>query len=295
MTASATPNDRSRGTRWGTIRLGQLIRVARPGLMLSHLWAYLLPAIGGGFRPSATFWTAAVYVTVPLGVLIYGWNDYFDRDVDSISQRKNDPVTSAVFGPALSRQRLAALPTYLLMAQLPFAILWAVTGRLSLLGWMALMATGNALYNGPGVRLSRVPVLAELTATAIYVLIVWLGVLTHSGSLPWWGWAFATLSILNLQILGALVDRHEDATVGKRTLAVALGRSGSLAVVLVLLLARVGLTLWYVRDPIATAAMILGVLLVAGGMSVLTWRRSSTAYSTFILLDWVWLVVVLLR
>ncbi len=295
MTDSATSNRRSAGNARARLGLGDLIRIARPGLIVSHLWAYLLPAIGGGFRPSATFWTAAVYVTVPLGILIYGWNDYFDRDVDRISRRKHHLATSAVFGAALSRSQLAALPSVLLAAQLPFAILWAVTGQTWLLGWMVLMAAGNALYNGPGLRLSRVPVLAELTATAIYVLVVWLGVMTHSGSLPWWGWTFGALSLLNLQILGALVDRQADARVGKRTLAVAIGRSGSLAVILVLLLARVVLTLWYVRDPIATATMLGGALLVGGGLSVPRWRRSSTAYAAFLLLDWIWLAVVLLR
>ncbi len=288
-------NDRPAVPASGALRLADLLRVARPGLIVSHLWAYLFPAIVGGFRTSALFWSAALYVTVPLGLLIYGWNDYFDRDVDRISRRKHARVTSAVFGIALSRPQLAALPTYLLVAQLPFAVLWAVTGQLHLLGWMVLMAAGNALYNGPGLRLSRVPVLAELTATSIYVLIVWLGVMTHSSPLPWWGWVFATLSILNLQILGAVVDRHEDAAVGKRTLAVAIGRTGSLAAILALLAARVGLTLWFVRDPIATATMVLGIVLIVSGLSVPRWRRSATAYSSFLLLDWVWLAVVLLR
>lgn len=295
MSKTATSSERPAGNPRGRLGLGDLIRIARPGLIVSHLWAFLLPAIGGGFRLSATFWTAAVYVTIPLGMLIYGWNDYFDRDVDRISRRKHNRATSAVFGPALSQSQLATLPVLLLAAQLPFAVLWAVTGKPWLLGWMVLMAAGNALYNGPGLRLSRVPVLAELTATSIYVLITWLGVMVHSGSLPWWGWTFGALSILNLQILGALVDREADAAVGKRTLAVAVGRTGSIAVLLGLLVARVALTLWYVRDPIATAALLAGALLVGGGLSVPRWRRSSTAYAAFLLLDWIWLAVVLLR
>ncbi len=269
--------------------LPDLLRVSRAGLIVSHLWAYLLPALFGGFRTSVDFWVALAYVTVPLGLLIYGWNDYFDRDIDRISRRKNNRATATVFGPRLERPRIAYLPHCIFAFQLPFAVFWAATGRLDLVGWMLLMALANALYNGPGLRLSRVPVLAELTATSIYMLIVWLGILVHSPPMPLWSWLFAALSILNLQIMGTLVDREADAQVGKRTLSVAFGATTSRVTVLVFLLAKTALTWAYTGNLAATAVMVAGVALVAGGLSIPRWRPSSTAYSSFLLLDWIWL------
>ncbi|MCP4247724.1 MAG: UbiA family prenyltransferase, partial [bacterium] len=144
-----------------------LLRVSRAGLIVSHVWVYLVPAIETGLQPTWNFWVGLVYVTVPLGLLIYGWNDYFDWDVDHISPRKEHRAGGAAFGPSLSRSRLASLPRAIILVQLPFVLLWGLSGHHWLVGWMALMAFGNWLYNGPGVRLSRLPVLAELTATGI--------------------------------------------------------------------------------------------------------------------------------
>ncbi len=295
MNEVATQVGRSAGRAWTPLGVGDLIRVARPGLIATHVWTFLFPAIAGGFTLSASFWIAAIYVTVPLGLLIYGWNDYFDRDVDTLSRRKSHRATAAVFGPLLDDPKRTALPATILLAQLPFAIAWSALGRFDLVGWMLLMAAGNALYNGPGLRLSRVPILAELTATSIYLLIGGLGILVHSGTPPLWAWAFAGMVIMNLQILGAIVDRHDDAEVGKRTFSVAFGRTASLAVVLAMLIARVGLSWWFVGDLAATAVIAFGAVLVAGGMSISRWRRSTSAYSTFLLLDWTWLVLVLIR
>ncbi len=272
-------------------RLGaaDLLRVSRVGLIVSHLWAYLLPALQGGGAPGWQFWVGALYVTVPLGLLIYGWNDYFDADVDALSVRKSDRATSAVFGPRLAPRQRAALPFAIVAAQLPFALLWAVTGELRLVAWMALMALANALYNGPGLRLSRVPVLAELTATGIYMLIFWLGAVTAGPAPAAWLWVFAAMSILILQIAGTLVDREADGRVGKRTFSVAFGAGASRAAMALLAAAKAALTWAFSGNLAATAVMGLGLALVTVRFSLRGWRPSSTSYSLFIVLDWIWL------
>ncbi|MEE8525732.1 MAG: UbiA family prenyltransferase, partial [Thermoanaerobaculia bacterium] len=242
MNEVATSIDPAAQTAPASLSFLDLLRVSRAGLIVSHLWIYLVPAIEGGLLPTLNFWVGLVYVTVPLGLLIYGWNDFFDWDVDHISPRKHHRAGAAAFGPSLTPSQLASLPRVIVLAQLPFAVFWAVSGRLSLVGCVALLVLGNALYNGPGVRLSRIPVLAELTATGIYLLITWLGVLIHSPAMPAWIWLFAALSILNFQIVGALVDVEEDAVVGKRTFAVAFGPTVSMAAVMASLLIKAGLT-----------------------------------------------------
>ena len=37
---------------------------------------------------SAGFWLGLLYVTFPLGLIIYGWNDIADADIDSFNPRK---------------------------------------------------------------------------------------------------------------------------------------------------------------------------------------------------------------
>lgn len=278
-----------------SLSVPDLLRVSRAGLIASHLWVYLVPAIEDGLQATRSFWVGLTYVTVPLGLLIYGWNDFFDWDVDHISPRKRPRSGAAAFGPSLTPAQLASLPRFIVLAQLPFALLWALTGRFSLVGCLALLVLGNALYNGPGVRLSRIPVLAELTATGIYLLIGWLGVLIHSPAMPAWIWFFAALSILNFQIMGALVDVEEDAVVGKRTFAVAFGPTVSMATVMASLLVKAGLTYVFTGHLWATAVVLAGAVLVAAGFSLGRISRRSTAYNSFIVLDWIWLALMFLR
>lgn len=298
MSEVATPIDRPVPAAPTSLRLPDLLRVSRAGLIVSHLWAYLVPAMHGSARSlegSWSFWVALVYVTVPLGLLIYGWNDYFDWDVDHANPRKLNR-SSTFFGPSLTPEQLRSLPPLIVAAQLPFAVVWALSGHGWLVGWMALMAIGNLLYNGPGLRLSRVPVVAELTATGIYLLIVWLGVLVHSPGMPGWCWLFAALSILNFQIMGTLVDVEQDAAAGKRTLTVAFGRTTSRVAVVAFLLVKAALTFRYTGHLPATALMLLGAALVAGGFSFFgRRRRSGTAYTLFIILDSIWLALMFLR
>ena len=150
----------------------ELIRVARLGLMASHLWLFFLPVVLSAEVPAVQFWIGTVYVTLPLGLLIYGWNDFFDADVDAISRRKKESPMAAWFGYRLRPEKRKLLPLTIAAAHLPFLILAVVAGAFWVLAWLAVMVLANALYNGPGLRLSRVPVLAEFTATLIYLNIL---------------------------------------------------------------------------------------------------------------------------
>ena len=131
---------------------------------------------------------------------------------------------SRFFGYRLDAAKRRLLPAYVVAFHLPFLILAVVFDRPWVFGWLAVMVLGNWLYNGPGVRLSRVPVVAELTATWIYLNILWLGALC-SGVWPHWVvWLFAGAAILVFQIAGAIVDIEPDRLVRKMTFAVAVGR-----------------------------------------------------------------------
>jgi len=105
----------------------------------------------------------------------------------------------------------------------------------------------------------------------------------------------AALSILNFQIMGALVDVKEDAAVGKRTFAVAFGPTVSMAAVIASLLVKAGLTYVFTGHRLATAVVLVGAVLVAAGFSLGRVSRRSSAYNSFIILDWIWLALMFLR
>lgn len=278
----------------GLLSAWEVIRVSRIGLMASHLWVYLLPAALAGEVPGAAFWIGAVYVTVPLGMLIYGWNDYRDADVDAISNRKEKTSLAArFFGYRLDPRRRRLLPAYIVALHLPFAALAVASGRPELLAWLAVMALANWLYNGPGVRLSRVPVVAELTATWIYLNILWLAAMT-SGIWPHWAvWVLGGTAILIFQIAGAIVDIEPDRLVRKITFAVAVGRrwaASTLAAVVaskgILLLAGFGAL---VPAVVNFAAIPLCLVKPA---RLRKHHPSGLAYAYFVVADWICLALL---
>ncbi len=110
--------------------------------------------------------------------------------------------------------------------------------------------------------------------------------------MPAWLWLFAALSILNFQVMGALVDAKEDAVVGKRTFTVAFGETASVAAVSVFLLIKAGLTYAFTGHLAATAVVLVGLAVVATGFSLPRVSRRSVAYNSFIVLDWIWLVLM---
>src|SRR5205809_6597420 len=65
-----------------------LVKAARPGFWLTSIWFYLVPVGGRHVLDQAEFWLGLVYVSFPLGLLIYGWNDVVDVDVVRCNPRK---------------------------------------------------------------------------------------------------------------------------------------------------------------------------------------------------------------
>src|SRR2546422_9377033 len=83
-----------------------LVKAARPGFWLTSIWFYLVPVGGRQVLDQAEFWLGLVYVSFPLGLLIYGWNDVVDFDVDRFNPRKG----TYLFGARGTPERLARLP-----------------------------------------------------------------------------------------------------------------------------------------------------------------------------------------
>ena len=95
-----------------------LLKASRPGLWFQTLWLYLLPVAGRAHPLPWAFWLGAVFVLFPLNLLVYGWNDLVDREVDRVNPRKN----SFLFGARGTAAQLATLPRAMALANLPFFV-----------------------------------------------------------------------------------------------------------------------------------------------------------------------------
>jgi len=89
--------------------LSFIIKASRPGLWATAVWFYLLPLGRRHVFDSVGFWLGLIYVTLPLGLIIYGWNDIADAEIDKFNPRKG----TFLFGARGSQEQLRRLPLQL--------------------------------------------------------------------------------------------------------------------------------------------------------------------------------------
>jgi len=132
-------------TRLGRLaeEIGFVVKAARPGFWLTSIWFYLVPAGGRNVFHQPEFWLGLLYVTFPLGLLIYGWNDIVDFEVDRFNPRKG----TYLFGARGTPERLARLPWRIGVVQVPFAVLFTLILGPRALAWFAALIVAAALYN----------------------------------------------------------------------------------------------------------------------------------------------------
>src|SRR5260370_10304355 len=130
-------------------RLSDLIFILQgsgPGLWSTQVWFYLLPLGQRNVFHSAAFWLGALYCTFPLGLLLYGWNDYVDFEIDSINPRTG----TFLFGARGSREQLHKLPLAIALVHVPFLVAFLYfAGAKVLLFFAGSVLIGGMLYNWP--------------------------------------------------------------------------------------------------------------------------------------------------
>ncbi len=233
-----------------------LLKVARPGFWLTSIWFYLLPLGRRAVWNDWTFWLGLFYVTLPLGLLIYGWNDIFDSDNDRANLRKD----TFLFGARPTPEQIARLPRWIALVQIPFVVsFFMLLGGKSLAWWTAVVA-GTALYNWPRAGLKNWPVvdlLNQISYVLVFVLSSWLSGLPQ---LPWFTFVFGALFAMHSHLFGEIMDRDIDLAAGRRTTAGVFGMVPAkwlLACILAIEAALVGLC---ARDLWMTAALACGAL-----------------------------------
>jgi 4-hydroxybenzoate polyprenyltransferase len=230
-----------------------LLKVSRPGFWLTSVWFYLLPMGGVFVFASWPFWLGCFYVTFPLGLLIYGWNDLVDAETDRHNPRKD----TYLFGARPSPGQLRRLPWHLALVQLPLlaAFVWMEGARV--FAWIAALVLATAIYNGPRGGLKGRPpfeMLNQVGYLLVFVLASWLNDVPQ---LPWSTFLFGALFAMHSHLFGQIMDVVPDRAAGRRTTAVCIGIVRAKFLVVAFMLAEAALVGWFSADLFMGAFLLL--------------------------------------
>jgi 4-hydroxybenzoate polyprenyltransferase len=165
--ATTTPvqTEPSAASRTSTVAF--IIKASRPGLWLTAVWFYLLPLGQRNVFHSVAFWLGLFYVTFPLGLIIYGWNDIADADIDSFNPRKG----TFLFGARGSHEQLRRLPVQIALVQAAFAAILIYLDGARILLWFLGLVLFTAIYNFPRCGLKSHPPF-DILNQAGYLLVL---------------------------------------------------------------------------------------------------------------------------
>jgi 4-hydroxybenzoate polyprenyltransferase len=234
--------------------LGFLLKVSRPGFWLTSLWFYMLPLGGRHVFHSVEFWLGALYVTFPLGMLIYGWNDAVDFEADRLNPRKD----TFLFGARPTASQIAGLPLRIALVQAPFAIIFACLLGWRALAWLGALTLTTAIYNWPRIGFkgrAGFDLLNQLGYLLVFVLSSWLG---GAPQAPWFTFVFGALFAMHSHLFGEIMDHALDLQAGRRTTAGVLGIRASKSLMAAFLACESALLFQWTHSP----SMALGL---AGG------------------------------
>jgi 4-hydroxybenzoate polyprenyltransferase len=197
-----------------------LVKVARPGFWTTSIWFYMLAVEQRFVFHSIPFWLGLLYVTLPLGLILYGPNDLADVETDRLNPRKGNYL----FGAKGTPEQLASLPRQIVLVQLPFLVAFGIIlGPLTALGWFAAVCAATAIYNFPRYGTKNWPFLDLLTQSGyllVFLLATWL---SDVPQLPWYTYVFGALFAMHSHLFGQIMDVVPDRAAGRRTTAVVIG------------------------------------------------------------------------
>ena len=199
--------------------LSFIIKASRPGLWLTAVWFYLLPLGQRHVFHSAAFWLGLLYVTFPLGLIIYGWNDIADADIDSFNPRKG----TFLFGARGSHEQLRRLPMQIALVQAVFASIFVYLDGARILLWLLGLVLFTAIYNLPRYGLKSHPpfdILNQAGYLLVFVLSSWLN---HTPQLRWPAMLFGALFAMHSHVFGEIMDIDPDRASGRRTTGTVIG------------------------------------------------------------------------
>lgn len=235
-----------------------MIKVARPALWSTQLWFYLLPLGGQHLIATTPFWLGALYVTFPLGLLLYGWNDWADYETDQLNPRKGNWL----FGAKLSREQLSRLPWIIAWVQIPFLCFFTVLVGPKFLLWIAAALAINACYNLPSLNFKGRPILDALSQSGYLLVFVLASWVNDAPQLPWPVYLFGLLFAMHSHLLAEITDIEPDRAAGRRTTAVAIGAANTKLVVAAMLMVEACVVATWIEGQ--WRWLVAGFLMLAG-------------------------------
>jgi 4-hydroxybenzoate polyprenyltransferase len=232
------------------------LKTSRPGLYFQWLWLYLVPVAGTDAYATPAFWWGLLYATFPLSLLVYGWNDLADAELDRHNPRKD----SFLFGARGEPWQRRSLPWAIAAVNLPFAVWLVARAGLEMLAVLAAIVAVNAAYNLPrrGLR-GRPPF--ELVNELGVLLLVHLSVLVNGvPQLPWQSYLYLYAFAFHAHLVGEVMDLGPDRAGGRRTTARCLGRRGTKVLIIALVAFEVALLAFVFGDLVLAAILGLGLL-----------------------------------
>ena len=175
----------------------------------------MLPAAGTATLELPLWWVGLFYVTFPLNLLVYGWNDAVDIETDARNPRKD----SWFFGARGTESQLARLPKWIVFCQLPFVALFSYVSGLTaalFFGGMVLINVYTIVLLG---LLGKPPF--DLIAPMGYLLVVVLGSALSQVSSRLMGIRLSRSFLWPAQLMGQVMDIEPDKAAGRCTTATA--------------------------------------------------------------------------
>lgn len=273
--------ERETQTRWASFAF--LVKASRPGLWLTAAWFYLLPLGQRHVFHSTEFWLGLSYVTLPLGLVIYGWNDIADADIDSFNPRKG----TFLFGARGSHEQLRRLPLQIALVQVCFAAVFLYLDGARILFWFLGLVLFTAIYNLPRYGLKSHPpfdILNQAGYLLVFVLSSWLN---HAPQLSWPAMLFGALFAMHSHVFGEVMDVVPDRASGRRTTATVIGVIASKFLICAVLVGESILVWRYFADLWISGALIVGVIwFLADALVIWRDRPYSLAQMRVFMLGW---------
>jgi len=243
----------------------------------------MLPLAQRSVFHSVAFWLGALYVSLPMGLLLYGWNDIVDYEADRFNPRKG----TFLFGARGTPEQLRRLPVRIALVQLPFVVACSLFGGAKLLLCFAGMIAAAALYNWPRFGFKARPPLEILNQAGylfVFLLSSWIN---HVPLLPWATLVFGALFAMHSHVFGEVMDLEPDRASGRRTTAGVIGRVPAKLLIVVLLLGEAGLVVTAFGAKELAAFLLLTAAWFAVDATVI-WRSRPYSNRTmrFFLLAW---------
>ena len=263
--------------------LAFVVKASRPGLWATAVWFYLLPLGRRHVFHSPGFWLGLIYVTLPLGLIIYGWNDVADADIDRFNPRKG----TFLFGARGSHDQLARLPLQIALVQVVFVGIFLYLIGAKILLWFAALAAFTAIYNLPRYGLKSQPpfdILNQAGYLLVFILSSWLN---HVPQLRWPAMLFGALFAMHSHVFGEIMDIEPDRLSARRTTATVIGMLPSKFLISSMLVVEALVVHKYFGDVWISGALAFGALWFSLD-ALLLWRRRpySLAQMRIFMLGW---------